>query len=635
MTQHVLLISLGPVQDFITSARRCRDLWFGSWILSELAKAAAAGIVDALGGDRAALDALVFPAAQDRSALGEGSAMSVANKLVVRVTGDDKRVHDVAEAGRIRMGARRDALREGAFKRIGNGDPRRDHHFLTKPARQQVDELFEYLWVAVAEVEGEAGYVQARTEAERLLGARKNARTWKQPSWASEGAPKSSLDGVRESVLHEDIYERGVTGPRREPSLTPEQRRTRYGVHGSERLCGVGLLKRWGVQLDAEGARSVERFFSTAHLAALPTMIGIAEDASVDQGIGNAWRDLRTAAGPATEDLQVVPGRRTGLFGNTDGAILFAQRLVETLADCGHAPESEVTRAALVALKKFSECTGRGEPLPYYVILVADGDRMGAVIDAQATPKAHRELSTALDAFAGSARGIVDSHHGCLIYSGGDDVLAFLPLHEAVECAEKLAQAFASRLAPWKAKDGTSATLSAGLAIVHYIDPMGAALEVAREAERTAKRHPGTKDRPGKEDRPGKDALAIALDKRSGTTITVCDHWDKLAPRLARLVALHQADEVPDKAGYELAELARLADDADPEALLALRPIQRSEALRILGRKRAQRGQEKIDQKDLAEHLGEDPAVLGRELVIAALIAKAKSQAAPRAKEGT
>jgi hypothetical protein len=58
MTQHVLLISLGPVQEFIASARRCRDLWFGSWVLSELAKAAAAGIVDALGDDRAAARAL-------------------------------------------------------------------------------------------------------------------------------------------------------------------------------------------------------------------------------------------------------------------------------------------------------------------------------------------------------------------------------------------------------------------------------------------------------------------------------------------------------------------------------------------------------------------------------------------------
>ncbi|HTQ79571.1 MAG TPA: type III-B CRISPR-associated protein Cas10/Cmr2, partial [Thermoanaerobaculia bacterium] len=37
----ILLITLGPVQDFIAAARRCRDLWFGSWLLSELSKATA------------------------------------------------------------------------------------------------------------------------------------------------------------------------------------------------------------------------------------------------------------------------------------------------------------------------------------------------------------------------------------------------------------------------------------------------------------------------------------------------------------------------------------------------------------------------------------------------------------------
>ncbi|MBI2566887.1 MAG: hypothetical protein HYV63_07650 [Candidatus Schekmanbacteria bacterium] len=49
MSEQLLLVTIGPVQDFIASARRCRDLWHGSWLLSELGKAAAAGIVDALG----------------------------------------------------------------------------------------------------------------------------------------------------------------------------------------------------------------------------------------------------------------------------------------------------------------------------------------------------------------------------------------------------------------------------------------------------------------------------------------------------------------------------------------------------------------------------------------------------------
>jgi len=610
MTQHVLLVSLGPVQDFIVSARRCRDLWFGSWVLSELAKAAAAGIVVELGGDSAALEALVFPAAENRCALDAGSAMAVANKLVVRVSGDDARVRKIAEQGRTKMNDRLRELRDAAFARVGDGDLKRDHHFRIVPARQQVDELFEYVWVAAAEADAtESSYGKAREEAEKLLAARKNLRTWAQPPWGRKdaGVPKSSLDGVRESVLHEDIYDEPVTGGRRAPALGAEQRRKLYGVHGAERLCGVGLLKRWGVQREA-GKNKHDRFFSTPHLAALPLLLGIAADAERRPEIVEAWLALGKAAGPAKDDLDIVPGRGTGLLGRVDGALLFPARLVETLEECGHLAESEITKEALLALKGFRDLVGRGEPLPYYGILVADGDGMGEIIRQKKTAEAHRALSTQLDAFAQSARGIVDQHDGCLIYSGGDDVLALLPLHQAIECARALAQRFT---------DVTGATLSAGLAIVHCTASMGAALELARDAEKIAKKY------------PGKNALAVAVDKRSGETTTVCNHWETLAPRLLELCILHEAEAIPDKAGYELAELSRLGED--------LRDVQRSEALRILRRKRARQGKEKIAAETLdrlTTHLGEDPAELGREIVIAALLMKAKKQAAPSAKEG-
>ena len=38
---YLLSVTVGPVQDFIAAARRCRDLWFGSYLLSEVSKAAA------------------------------------------------------------------------------------------------------------------------------------------------------------------------------------------------------------------------------------------------------------------------------------------------------------------------------------------------------------------------------------------------------------------------------------------------------------------------------------------------------------------------------------------------------------------------------------------------------------------
>lgn len=517
-------------------------------------------------------------------------------------------------------------LREAAFRRIGDGDPERAHRFLEETATAQIEELFEYAWVAVREGEGEEGYASAREEAERLLGARKNMRLWAQPtSWASDGVPKSSLDGVRESVLHEDIYPQPVIGPVSMRLPTAEQRRRWYGVHKSERLCGVGLFKRWGVQLDADGRANADRFFSTAHVAALPLMIGIGGDLERNPGLATAWEELQRAAGPAVEQTGGQLGRHRGALGNTDGSLLFVERLAVSLDDLGHARRSDVTTAALDALRTFLARAGRGEPVPYYAILVADGDRMGAVIDNQRSPDAHRSLSEALDTFARGARAIVQDHDGCLIYAGGDDVLAFLPLHHAIECARALSESFTDRLKAWRTSDGDTATLSAGIGIAHCLDPMGAALDVARNAERVAKGH------------PDKNALAMALDKRSGGLTVVCGHWDSLVSRLLDLAVLHEADAIPDKAAHELSQLAHLTDGASAGELGSLNAIQRSEAMRILGRKRAKRGKEKI-AKDALERLQKqavtDPVALGREIAIMALIAKAKAQACPTLEEG-
>lgn len=41
MSDYIVIISIGPVQSMIASARKSRDLWSGSWLLSELAKACA------------------------------------------------------------------------------------------------------------------------------------------------------------------------------------------------------------------------------------------------------------------------------------------------------------------------------------------------------------------------------------------------------------------------------------------------------------------------------------------------------------------------------------------------------------------------------------------------------------------
>jgi CRISPR-associated protein Cmr2 len=133
-------------------------------------------------------------------------------------------------------------------------------------------------------------------------------------------------------------------------------------------------------------------------------------------------------------------------------------------------------------------------------------------------PALHAALSTALANFAlHVVPQVVRDHSGTLIYSGGDDTLALLPARTAVSCARELQKAY--QLPELGQNDrlgllmGAQATLSGGLAIVHYKEDLRTALDAARKAEKAAKK-------------AGKNALQIAVCRRSGEHSSALCPWD-------------------------------------------------------------------------------------------------------------
>jgi CRISPR-associated protein Cmr2 len=180
------------------------------------------------------------------------------------------------------------------------------------------------------------------------------------------------------------------------------------------------------------------------------------------------------------------------------------------------------------------------EPHPYVACLVADGDGMGAAIDALGTAEEHRAFSAELTKFARAAREIVEEarqqpdgtvtcHLGSLVYSGGDDVLAFLPVSTALACADALRLEFGAIMRPALSKpDGTLKdgvktlpTLSVGIGIGHVMESMADLLDLGRRAEKLAKG--GHLKREGKD----RNALAVILDKRSGGTRAWRSQWSE------------------------------------------------------------------------------------------------------------
>ncbi len=176
--KYLFLVSVGPVQSFIASARRTRDLWFGSWLLSELSKAAAHEIVNNRPGN-----SLIFPAPpneQLQELLKEGSTFNVANKIVALIDEPPQQLgKDVYDAIKKRL----DAVKDQAFPK--------NMVFDQTTAEKQIDDLIEYFWVTLPYEN--ADYAAVRRNLEAVLAARKNTRDFK-PVWGSD-APKSSLDG--------------------------------------------------------------------------------------------------------------------------------------------------------------------------------------------------------------------------------------------------------------------------------------------------------------------------------------------------------------------------------------------------------------------------------------------------------
>jgi CRISPR-associated protein Cmr2 len=230
-------------------------------------------------------------------------------------------------------------------------------------------------------------------------------------------------------------------------------------------------------------------------------------------------------------------------------------------------------------------------PRPYYALLLMDGDGMGEVVDevAKLGEEKHQAFSQNLSRFAGEAKTTVEEKQGVCIYSGGDDVLAMAPVSNVLPLALALQQRFYQevyeKLPETIGRPGVG-TASAGIAIVHHLYPLSAALDAARKAEKAAK---------GVE---GKTAVAIHALKRSGETLEVRSKWEHIPDVWHTLITYFQPEDGPlsSKFAYSVANEARIVTCLDQAA-------QKATLRRLVGRHKA-RGLAEDKVKELEEVAG-------------------------------
>lgn len=527
MNQYVLTLSVGPVQSFIASARRSRDLWAGSWLLSELAKAVAKNL-------RENKAELIFPFIYNTDELNPNekdlepnSDFSVGNKIQAVITADSvEQLKKIADNAKIAANEHFKQTAQNVKADLGKyGESLRKNLW----ERQAVDYVeVQYAWAEI--INGD--YHKASETAAQLLAARKATRNFSPLAISAYDSecriPKSSLDGACETVL---------------PEKQSEALRKMLGLNQSEQLDCVGVIKR--LCGDAEQFTPITRVAADSWLRQIPK--------DTLDAIGKIYKELL----PYQMATRVLGNKQKSDHQSIyqdfpyDAQLLYRFRLEAEIAkaDKENAEYVEILRKLKHSLDDIWK--QYGEPCPYYAMLLADGDKMGELLDKAKIQKNHQSITENLSKFAQQVPDIMRHHQAQCVYAGGDDILGLVTLSNALECANELRTSFFKHLKSISEQlEASPPTLSVGLAICHIMTPLGAVRALAKRAEKVAKGD-------GYPQNEQRNALGVTLAIRSGATIDMRLRWEeknnhnKALEILTQWVDAYSKNELSSRVAYD------------------------------------------------------------------------------------
>lgn len=498
MTNHLLLFTIGPVQSFIEQARKTQDLYAGSQLLSELVKT----VMDELKTTYPNVE-FIFPKPQ------EGKNISYPNRFIA----------SIPEAKEDNLKTIGNDLKEKVIKTFKNKfyvDTAKETRITIEQKDcycKQLDGFLDINWV-ILPYEKEK-YKETYKEIEKTLGAIKNVRAFNQ---LDELGRKCSLCGERNVLFykecseckkgnkekHECTYNKVKLKPNwknfDDNNFEDQEIKTKIHhynnslvdvpgtkVQSGEGLCAVCFTKRF--------YPNAESFPSTAGIALIDTL------KKLDSELLNQYKDLFKAY-TFDEQLYFDENLIDAYFkkNNLEG-------LIDKLPDIKKKNE-EIKKASKQRDLKLNN---------YYAIIAIDGDNMGKWLsgeflqDASNLESFHKKLSKELGIYAGNVKTYIkeDDGSGKLVYSGGDDVLAFVNLNHLTKILTNLKQDFPKfediEVEGKKVvKENQKSSASCGVAIAHYKIPLGETLKRARKMEKAAKEN------------GGRNAFGLAVLKHSG-----------------------------------------------------------------------------------------------------------------------
>ncbi len=569
MTSFLTALSIGPVGGFIGGGRRSRDLWWGSTWVSECTAEVARWLEEEVKKDSLTINFLL-PTSQrlkdirSRSKIEDSTyAGRVSNKILATIEAPSSSA--ISELMQGAEGAARSWLKgtiAECYQKAKN-DPRVGRALRNLRLKSDGDDvdnhtLFHRLVAHQASFEAQSEAIlrgdflefnaawtpEQETFSEsvkrvwQLLGGRKAARLFVEPSWSQDGRRKSDLDPGRDSVLH---------------SASPKDREFRddlaqhrafarrvLGIGPDEHLDALGFARRIALFGSKEPELSRLPFPPIARVALDPWLRRANADPSCKQALVEIIAILGqstdnelffTWCSPARDpDRKYEKDSSESIF-PFDAAFLIEnglgtyRRELERYLERLPKASKKLVNDSIKTLGKLQPQVDilyrrLGLPSPYYALLAMDGDGVGSALAKANGNEQLRNWSSTLDGFADEVEKIVRTNHGCAFYVGGDDSLAYLPLDKALATVKKLSEHFAKRMKG----AGLPASLSGGLVIAHAKSDLRRVRKAAEEAladAKAARRRAGSTE----------GWLQISELPRSGPPRTCCGPIAELSQR--------------------------------------------------------------------------------------------------------
>lgn len=508
MTDRYFHFTLGPVQGFVAQARRTRDFWAGSFILSWLA-AVAMKATTAQGGT------IKFPAPDDnfmqwlegKEASDKPTQGSIPNRFKALIPeGINFKPELVTEAVQTAWQALADKVWEQDLSFLGT---KSEAYAIWQ---RQIPAFWDMSWVLVDnETDSSA------------LDRRKNWRTY---AASNEGGVKCTMmEGWQElsgelSPNRKDldrfwnkVIESGKLGMKSDLSK-------------NETLCSIAFVKRRFSRyfhlveanfFQKEGYAKDWKIKGWQLPSAIPSVVYMAAVHWYEQALNEANpTDLEAFYNEAVkltgfqldeyetriQCLEKARGKRA--WKSLDGNVFFKTMLENKTIFEDQAQAKQVIRA----LNKVNESANLEPVTPFYAILMMDGDSLGKHMS---DIKKQEHITRGLELFTKKVKDIVYNNNGFLIYAGGDDVLAILPLEDAIPCAAALRTHYLTCFDEKIVKT----TLSGAIEFAHIKMPLTQVLKDAHALlDKVAK------------DETGRDALAIRVWKGGGLQIEWAQPWE-------------------------------------------------------------------------------------------------------------